>query len=50
MRHVWERRTGACMPLVVNPEGKILFIRTRCRWKYNSRENLKEIFGNVWTG
>jgi len=48
MWHAWERRTGACMFLVVKPEENVLFVRPRRRWKDNSREILKEIFGSLW--
>jgi hypothetical protein len=37
-------RKGASMFTVVKPEGNVLLIRHRSRWKNNSRENLKEIF------
>jgi hypothetical protein len=38
------------MFLVVKPEGNILFIRCRRRWKDNSRDSLKEVFERVRTG
>jgi hypothetical protein len=38
------------MFLVVKPEGNVLFIRPRRRSRDNSSDNLKEIFGSMWTG
>jgi hypothetical protein len=36
-------RRGACRVLLGKPEGKIPFVRPRCRWEDNFKMDLQEV-------